>query len=128
MWVFVLFHVFYWQNSHLDISFYLPEVQSLNKVEKLETTQFHEDLMLISLDNGYGTLTTIVVNKEGHGQSCAPSLFRNILSFSVGISITIVVDITMTVVSLIKETIFRHLIKVTIFRDLIRIFIYSMPN
>ena len=38
------------------------------------------------------------------------------------------VDITMTIVNLIKETIFKRLIKVIIFRDLIKIFIYSAPN
>ena len=36
--------------------------QSLNQVEKLEDTELHEDLMLISLDNGRGTLIMVVVN------------------------------------------------------------------
>ena len=40
----------------------------------------------------------------------------------------IMVDITMAIAILIKETIFRSLIKVIIFRDLIKIFIYSAPN
>jgi len=56
------------KNTHLDISFYLREVQSLNLLEKLKNTQFHEDLMLILLDNGRGILTTVVVNQESHGQ------------------------------------------------------------
>ena len=97
-------------------------------MEKLETTQFHEDVMLISLDNNRGTLTTTVVNQECHGQSWGPSSFHNISSFSTKISIMFVVDITMTVVSLIKETIFKRLIKIIIFRDLITIFIYGATN
>jgi len=69
MWVFILFYVPSWKNLCLDICIYLVEVQSLNKVEKLKNAQFHENLMLISLDKGPSTLTTIVVNQEGHGQS-----------------------------------------------------------
>ena len=65
----MLFHVFSWQNSCLDISFYLVEVQLLNQVIELENAQFHEDLMLFSLGNGHGTLIIVVVNQEGYGQS-----------------------------------------------------------
>lgn len=37
-------------------------------MEKLKNTQFHEDLILISLYDCHGTLTTVMVNQEGHGQ------------------------------------------------------------
>ena len=40
----------------------------------------------------------------------------------------VMVNIIMTVVSLIKEIIFRCLVKVIIFRDQIKIFIYSTFN
>ena len=60
----MLFHVFSWQNSRLNISFYLVEIQPLNQVDNLKNTQFHEDLMLFSLDNGRGTLTTTLVNSK----------------------------------------------------------------
>ena len=99
----------------------------LNQVEKLKNTQFHEDLMLILLDNDCGTLTTTVVNQEGHGQSWGFLSFHNISNFSPRIPITAIVNI-ITVMNLIKEIIFRRLIKVIIFRDLIKIFIYSAPN
>jgi len=150
MWVFVLFHVFSSQNSCLDISFYLAEVQLLNQVEKLENTQYHEDLMLFSLDNGRGQhhkslislkcptmsqlLTMVVVNHEGLRQSqglwstMRALVISNISSFSIRIPIITVVDITMAIISLIKEIIFRSLIKIIIFRDLIIIFIYNAPN
>ena len=56
------FRVFSRHNSPLNISFHLAEVESLNQVEKLENAQFHEDLMLFSLDSGRATLTKVVVS------------------------------------------------------------------
>lgn len=62
MWV--LFHVFSLQNSHLNISFYRTVVQLLNQVKKLKNAQFHEDLMLFFLDNNSGTLITLWSTKK----------------------------------------------------------------
>ncbi|RZC08674.1 hypothetical protein D0Y65_015398 [Glycine soja] len=49
------------QKSEVTISRNVDqEVESLNQVEKLENAQFHEDLMLFSLDSGRATLTKVV--------------------------------------------------------------------